>query len=83
MLHDFIHLLQQFKFALLHSGGIHTDKDVKLARLCIVFHLLIPEFERFNINREADGLGFTWLKIHFFKTFQLFYRTTHGGGHIL
>lgn len=59
MLHDFIHLLQQFKFALLHSGGIHADENVKFARFCIVFHLLVPEFERFNINREADGLGFT------------------------
>lgn len=43
--------LQQLKFALLNAGGITPIKT--LVRFSNVFHLLVPEFQRFNINRGS------------------------------
>lgn len=48
--------LLQFELAFIHPGGIHADEYVKLAGFHNVFHLLVPELQRIDVNREAYGL---------------------------
>ena len=67
----------------LNACGISADKDIELARLGVIFHLLIPELQRLNIDREADSLSFARFQGDFLKAFQLFHRATHGSRHIL
>ena len=79
----FDYRLQQLKFAFFHASRVGADKDVKLARLGVIFHPLVPELQRLDVDREADGAGFAWFKGHFFKALKLFHRTAHRRRNIL